>query len=167
MDNVARHANGGVGRRIERSWNPRPIASTISIAVKERPVQLGYVILYVPDVEAAVAFYEQAFGLKRRFVMGADYGEVETGATALAFAAEHMADGNGVTIRPARSTQKQAAAVEVAFVTDHPAAGYEKAIAAGAAGMKPAVKKPWGQTVAYVRDLNGFLVELCTPVAPQ
>jgi lactoylglutathione lyase len=23
---------------------------------------------------------------------------------------------------------------------------------------------PWGQTVAYVRDNNGFLVELCTPM---
>jgi lactoylglutathione lyase len=29
--------------------------------------------------------------------------------------------------------------------------------------MKPTVK-PWGQTVAYVRDLNGTLVELGTPV---
>jgi lactoylglutathione lyase len=26
-------------------------------------------------------------------------------------------------------------------------------------------KKPWGQTVAYVRDLDGFLVEICTSVA--
>jgi lactoylglutathione lyase len=25
-------------------------------------------------------------------------------------------------------------------------------------------KKPWGQTVAYVRDLDGHLVELCTPM---
>lgn len=130
-------------------------------------MQLGYVILYVPDVEAAVAFYEQAFGLKRRFVMGGDYGEMETGATALAFAAEHMADGNGVTIRPARTIEVQAPAVEVAFVTDDPAAGYDKAIAAGAKAVKPATKKPWGQSVAYVRDLNGFLVELCTPLAPQ
>jgi len=24
--------------------------------------------------------------------------------------------------------------------------------------------KPWGQTVAYVRDRNGFLVELCSPM---
>jgi len=22
---------------------------------------------------------------------------------------------------------------------------------------------PWGQTIAYVADINGFLVELCTP----
>ena len=24
---------------------------------------------------------------------------------------------------------------------------------------------PWGQTIAYVADVNGFLVELCTPLA--
>jgi len=24
---------------------------------------------------------------------------------------------------------------------------------------------PWGQTIAYVADINGFLVELCTPMA--
>ena len=23
---------------------------------------------------------------------------------------------------------------------------------------------PWGQTIAYVADINGFLLELCTPV---
>ena len=31
-------------------------------------MRLGYVILYVPDVAAAVEFYERAFGLSRRFV---------------------------------------------------------------------------------------------------
>ena len=25
-------------------------------------------------------------------------------------------------------------------------------------------KKPWGQMVSYVRDLNGVIVELCSPV---
>jgi hypothetical protein len=29
--------------------------------------------------------------------------------------------------------------------------------------LKPK-KKPWGQIVAYVRDLDGNLVELCTAV---
>ncbi|MCB1833914.1 MAG: hypothetical protein KDH19_10850 [Geminicoccaceae bacterium] len=26
------------------------------------------------------------------------------------------------------------------------------------------VQEPWGQTTAYVTDLNGFLVEICSPV---
>jgi hypothetical protein len=24
--------------------------------------------------------------------------------------------------------------------------------------------KPWGQVVAYVRDLDGFLIEVCSPM---
>jgi len=30
--------------------------------------------------------------------------------------------------------------------------------------VQPPVAKPWGQVVSYVRDVNGFLVELCTAV---
>jgi hypothetical protein len=26
------------------------------------------------------------------------------------------------------------------------------------------VDKPWGKTISYVRDLNGFIVELCSVV---
>jgi lactoylglutathione lyase len=50
---------------------------------------LGYVILYVNDVAASLAFYEKAFGLARRFFQddnGKAYGELETCATRLAFA---------------------------------------------------------------------------------
>jgi catechol 2,3-dioxygenase-like lactoylglutathione lyase family enzyme len=31
-------------------------------------MKLGYAIIYVPDVPASVEFFENAFGLKRRFV---------------------------------------------------------------------------------------------------
>ena len=35
---------------------------------------------------------------------------------------------------------------------------------AGATAEAAPETKPWGQTVAYVRDNRGFLVELCTPM---
>jgi len=50
-------------------------------------MKFGYTIVYVPDVLASVEFFERAFGLKRRFVHESGYGEMETGATALASAA--------------------------------------------------------------------------------
>ena len=43
-------------------------------------------------------------------------------------------------------------------------AAFARAVAAGATPLKEPVTKPWGQTVAYVRDLDGFLVELCSPI---
>ena len=126
-------------------------------------MQFGYVILYVPDVAASVGFYERAFGVKRRFLheSGA-YAELETGATALALTNETSTPTAHVITRcrPAAS----APAAEVAFVTHDVQADYDRALAAGARGVVAPVAKPWGQVVSYVRDLDGFLVELCSAV---
>jgi predicted enzyme related to lactoylglutathione lyase len=126
-------------------------------------MRLGYVIIYVPDLEETVAFYEKAFGVSRRFIHESGYAEMETGATALAFATEELAAGNGVLTRRNRPNT-EAAAVEIAFVSGDVPAAFATAVAAGAAAYKGPQTKPWGQVVAYVRDNNGFLVELCSPV---
>jgi len=44
------------------------------------------------------------------------------------------------------------------------AAAYRRAVDAGAVSVVAPDARPWGQVVAYVRDLNGVLVELCTPM---
>ncbi|MFZ4808836.1 MAG: VOC family protein [Hyphomicrobiaceae bacterium] len=127
-------------------------------------MRLGYVILYVPDVARTVAFYEAAFGLTRRFVHDSGtYAEMETGATALAFAAESLSDSSGLVFARNRP-DGLAAGAEVGLVTDDVAGRYQTAIDAGAVAVTPPTRKPWGQTVSYVRDLNGFLVEICSPV---
>ncbi len=125
--------------------------------------RLAYVILYVPDVERALTFYERAFGLQRRFLHeSGHYGELETGATALAFADETETPTSRA-FEPNRRTSK-AAGAEVALVVPDVARAYSAAIEAGALGVVAPTDEPWGQTVAYVRDLNGFLVELCTAI---
>ncbi len=127
-------------------------------------MKLGYIIFYVQDVTATVAFYEKAFGLKRRFVHETGtYAELETGTTALAFVEEGAAKEHGFTVRPLRP-KEEASAVEVALVTEDVAGAYAHAVEAGAEATQAPKQKPWGQTVAYVRDLNGVLVELCTPM---
>ena len=58
-------------------------------------MKLGYTIIYVPDVEASLQFFERAFGLKRRFLHeSGTYGELETGETTLSFAAHALGDSN-------------------------------------------------------------------------
>jgi lactoylglutathione lyase len=127
-------------------------------------MRLGYVIIHVPDVPAALAFYQRAFGLELRFLApGEQYGELQTGGTALAFAAEALIAQYNLGVRVNRPDQAPAA-VEIGLVTDDVAAAYAKAVAEGAAPAMAPVEKPWGQTVAYVRDLNGFLVEICSPI---
>ncbi len=127
-------------------------------------MRLGYIIVYVPDVPAALDFYERAFGLERRFLHESNtYGEMETGGTALAFAAESLVALSGITARPNRRGDPPAAA-EIGLVTDDVAAAYRKAVSAGAIAYQEPAEKPWGQTVGYVRDVNGFLVEICSPM---
>jgi lactoylglutathione lyase len=127
-------------------------------------MKLGYVIVYTPNVPAALSFYERAFGLTRRFLHESnDYGELDTGATVLAFADDKLATLNGLTVRPNRPGEV-AAGVEIALVSDDVAAAYAVAVAAGAVRVREPEEKPWGQTVAYVRDPDGVLVELCSPM---
>lgn len=128
-------------------------------------MKLGYTIVYVPDVAASLAFFEAAFGLQRRFLheSGA-YGELETGATALAFAAHEMGDMNFPGGHVAAHSSPQPLGFEIALVTDDVAAAHARALAAGAREMAAPVRKPWGQLVSYVRAPDGVLVELCTPM---
>lgn len=128
-------------------------------------MHLGYTLVYVRDVAATVDFYERAFGLARRFVHeSGTYAEIETGATALAFAAQELADANGLAIRP-NSPHDLAAGFELCLVDDDPEAVWARAVAAGAVAIRPVQAKPSGQRVGYVRDLDGCLVEICSPVA--
>ena len=58
-------------------------------------VKLGYTITYVADVEKALAFFENAFGITRRFRTPENsYGELETGETTLAFASHELGKSN-------------------------------------------------------------------------
>lgn len=127
-------------------------------------MQLGYTLIYVPDVIATAEFYERAFGLKRKFVHPSQqYAEMDTGATVLAFASNEMASGNELHIRTNRKDQP-AAGFEVCLVTTEPHSAFEQAVREGAESIRAPEVKPWGQTVAFLRDLNGCLVEICTPV---
>ena len=127
-------------------------------------MKFGYTIVYVTDVPASLAFFQRAFGLQTRFFHESGYGELETGATALAFATHTLGASNLPAGYVHADTSPQPLGVEIALVTEDVASAYDRAVAAGAASLKGPVQKPWGQTVAYVRCPDGTLVELCSPV---
>jgi len=127
-------------------------------------MKFGYTIVYVPDVLASVEFFEKAFGLQRRFVHESGYGEMDTGATALAFATHALGDSNLPMGYVKASASERPLGMEIALVTDDVVAAHHKAVAAGAVSVKEPLVKPWGQTVSYVRCPDGTLVEICSPV---
>lgn len=127
-------------------------------------MKLGYTIIYVENVPNTVAFYEQAFGLSLRFMHESNtYAEMETGETALAFADNAAAEESGIAITP-NSANALPAGWEICLVTDDVATAYDHALANNATPVSAPSKKPWGQTVSYVRDLNGCLVEIASPI---
>ncbi|MFA6038336.1 MAG: VOC family protein [Legionellales bacterium] len=126
-------------------------------------MRFGYTVIYVSDVDTTLSFYEKAFKLKKLYLHESmQYGELATGSTKLAFASESLAESNGVDFISNRSNASKAPGFEIALIADDVAEAYQHAIAAGAIDVKGPIEKPWGQTVAYVRDLNGVLVEICS-----
>ena len=124
-----------------------------------------YTILYVKDVLATTEFYEKALGIERDMLSPEnDYAELHTGKTILAFASLELCKSNLKDGLIESSINDKPFAVELGFVTDDIQATWEQAIEAGATVLEPIVKKPWGQEVGYLRDPNGFLIEICTAV---
>lgn len=128
-------------------------------------MKYAYTILYVPDVAATCAFYTQAFGFQQKFMTPEkDYAELLSGETTIAFATLTLGEQQVPGGMQASSLGAKPAAVEMAFTTEDIQADFSRAKAAGAIEVSPLTEKPWGQTVGYVRDLNGFLIEICTPI---
>jgi uncharacterized glyoxalase superfamily protein PhnB len=124
--------------------------------------RLGNVIYYVEDVEKTMFFFEKAFGLKRMFIdPTGHYGQLDTGATALGFASLQLAKQNlPQGFRPISS--KELPGCVISFTAKDVQRSLSHAVKAGAELVASAEEKPWGQTVAYVRDFNGILIEIAS-----
>jgi lactoylglutathione lyase len=130
-------------------------------------IKFAYTILYVQDVTKAIEFYENAFGFKRKFVTPEnDYGELLVGETSLSFASITLAKSNLSEGFIESSLTNKAFGIEIGFTTENVEATLARAQKAGAKIIENPKTKAWGQTVAYLRDCDGFLIELCTPMNP-
>ena len=128
-------------------------------------MNFAYTILYVSDVSRTVSFYEKAFGLKKRFIHeSGDYAEMETGATTLSFTSNELAQSNLPAGFRENDLSHPPAGIEIAFTTDDVPVAFTRALKVGATEVAKPQMKPWGQQVAYVRDLDGVLVEIASPL---
>ena len=128
-------------------------------------IKFAYTILYVRDVTKTVEFYEGAFGFARKFVTPEnDYGELLVGETTLSFASITLAKSNLTNGFTESNLADKPFGMEIGFTTDNVEETVAMAKKAGATIIENPKTKPWGQTVAYVRDLDGFLIEICTPM---
>ena len=127
-------------------------------------MKLGYTLLYVDDVEMSLDFYSKAFGLEIAFLHESkQYGEMKTGETKLGFVQHETATSHGFEYEKITPKSK-APGIEIGFVTSDVEKAFNQAVKAGAVSVSKPTQKPWGQTVSYVRDCNGFLVEICSAI---
>ena len=128
-------------------------------------IKFGYTILYVNDVTKSIEFYEQSFGFKRKFITPEnDYAELDTGNTTLSFASKQLGNTNLKNGFLESSLQEKPFGIEIALIADNVKDVVENSLKNGALLLEEPIVKPWGQTVAYIRDIDGFLIELCSPI---
>lgn len=129
-------------------------------------IKFAYTILYVQDVTKSIEFYENAFGFTRKFVTPEnDYGELLVGETTLSFASTTLAKSNLTDGFTESNLKNKPFGIEIGFTTENVEEAVSTALKAGAALVENPKTKPWGQTVAYLRDIDGFLLEICTPMS--
>jgi uncharacterized glyoxalase superfamily protein PhnB len=128
-------------------------------------MKFAYAITYVDDVPKTIAFYKNAFGFESKFITPEkDYAELISGETTIAFASLKLGNQNiSAGITPLNKQEKPFA-TEWAFTSENIDIDFNKALENGAILVAPLTTKPWGQKVGYLRDLNGFLIEICTPM---
>jgi lactoylglutathione lyase len=126
-------------------------------------IKYTYTILYVENVTKSIEFYEKSFGFNRKFITpDNDYGEIITGETTISFASKNLANTNLKNGFLESDLKKKPFGIELGFVTDDVAKTIESAKNNGGIIIEEPKQKPWGQIVAYIRDIDGFLIEICT-----
>lgn len=128
---------------------------------------LGQIIFYVADIEKSLQFFNRVFDIETKFIheSGA-YAEMLTGTTTLAFVDESLAATNlpdGLFKK--NSNEEAPLGCELVFNSKNVDDLYKKALENGAKDIASPHTKPWGQTVGYIRDPNGILIEIATPIS--
>jgi lactoylglutathione lyase len=124
--------------------------------------RLGYVILFVADLERSVAFYRDVIGVPFR-LEGDGYVEFATrGARFGLYDRDRLGELTGHDPgRPGRPGG------EVVFLVADVDAEAERLRAAGATVLRGPVDRPWGHRTLHVEDPDGFVVELAEEIPRQ
>ena len=124
--------------------------------------RVGYVILFVADLERSVAFYRDVIGVPFR-LRGDGYVEFATeGARFGLYDRNRLGELTGQD-----STTPNRPGGEVVFLVGDVDAEAERLRAAGATILKGPLDRPWGHRTLHVEDPDGFVVELAEEIPRQ
>jgi lactoylglutathione lyase len=122
--------------------------------------RIAYVILYVSDLDASIAFYRDVVGLPYRFT-DAGYAEFGTEGTRFALYERRRAEWlTGRTVMPGP-------AAEIVLLVDHVDAHASRLAALGTTVLSGPADRPWGHRTVHIADPDGFVVELAEEIPRQ
>jgi lactoylglutathione lyase len=124
--------------------------------------RLGYVILFVADLERSVAFYRDVIGVPFR-LEGDGYVEFATQGARFG-----LYDRNRLEELTGQGTDlPRAPGGEVVFLVGDVDAEAARLRAAGATILSGPVDRAWGHRTLHVEDPDGFVVELAEEIPRQ
>jgi lactoylglutathione lyase len=121
--------------------------------------RVGYVILFVVDLERSIAFYRDVIGLPFK-LHGDGYAEFATRGTRFG-----LYDRNRLRELTGHGPRAPASpGGEVVFPVGDVDAEAERLRAAGVAILKGPVDRAWGHRTLHLEDPDGFVVELAQEI---
>ncbi len=119
--------------------------------------RIGYVILYVSDLDASIAFYRDVLGLPHRFT---DAGYAEFGTEAPRFALYERRRAEWITGGPVAPGP----AAEIVLLVADVDAETARLTAYGVRVLSGPADRPWGHRTVHLADPDGFVVELAQEI---
>ena len=119
---------------------------------------IGYVILYVRDLDVSVAFYQDVVELPFK-LRDAGYAEFVTGETRFGLL-EHTRASALIRREPTQGGP----AGEVLFLVHDVDAEAERLRGLGVEFLSGPVDRPWGHRTLHLLDPDGFVVELAQKI---
>jgi lactoylglutathione lyase len=122
---------------------------------------IDYVVLYVRDLEASIAFYRIVLGLPFKF-QESGYAEFATQGTKFA-----LYDRRRLPGLIGRDASGGGPAGEVLLLVDDVDGEAERLGGLGVEILAGPVDRPWGHRTLHVHDPDGFVVELAQEIPRQ
>lgn len=119
--------------------------------------RVGYVIRYVRDLEASVAFYRDVIGLDFKF---SEHGYAEFDAGEVKFGLYER----GRLQELIGEEPEQGIEGEILVPVEDVGAEVTRLRAAGVEVMTGPIDRPWGHRTLHVRDPDGYVIELAQEI---
>jgi lactoylglutathione lyase len=124
-------------------------------------IRPDYVVLIVEELDRALRFYTEVFGLRLGHRSG-EYAQFDTGSTRLAlYTRRAMSEILGISLG---APTAHAPGFEIGFKVADVDTAFSDLVARGAVSALPPTDRAWGQRTGYVRDPDGHLIELAQDV---